>query len=202
VAEHSVHKTADVAADARIGDGTQVWNQAQIREGVSVGSECIIGKNVYLDFGVVVGNRVKIQNNSSIYHGVTIEDGVFVGPHVCFCNDVLPRAITPSGALKGQDDWEVGPTLVRYGASIGAGSIVLPNVTIGTFALVGAGSVVTRDVPDYALVYGNPARQRGYVCACGRKVETSTTSLDGSPPRCLACEHAVALAARTTSDFE
>jgi UDP-2-acetamido-3-amino-2,3-dideoxy-glucuronate N-acetyltransferase len=190
VGAHFVHGTAEVAADARIGHETRVWNQAQIREGVRIGSECIIGKNAYIDFGVVIGSRVKIQNNASIYHGVTIEDGVFIGPHVCFCNDTLPRAITPSGAPKSQDDWLVGPTLVRYGASIGAGAIILPNVTIGTFALVGAGSVVTRSVPDYALVYGNPAQQHGRVCRCGHKVEEVAVMSAGSVPRCPSCEDA------------
>lgn len=165
-----IHPTAEVAPTAQIGDRTRVWNQAQIRDGARIGADCIIGKNVYIDAGVAVGDRVKIQNNSSVYHGVTIEDGVFIGPHVCFCNDVLPRAIRPDGGLKGEDDWVVGTVTVRYGASVGAGSIIVPNVIIGTFALVGAGSVVTHSVPDHALVYGNPARQHGYVCRCGRKL--------------------------------
>src|SRR5713226_8567534 len=166
-----IHPTAEVASDAQIGSGTRIWNSAQVRTGARIGAECNFGKNVYIDAGVVIGDRVKIQNNVSVYHGVTIEDGVFIGPHVCFTNDVLPRAITPQGAVKGQDDWVVGPTLVRSGASIGAGSIILPNVTIGRFAMIGAGSVVTRSVPEYALVYGNPARQHGYVCACGRRFD-------------------------------
>ena len=178
-----IHPTADVSADARIGSGTRIWNQAQVREGAQIGAECIISKNVYIDFGVHIGSRVKIQNNVSVYHGVTIEDGVFIGPHVCFCNDMLPRAITPDGALKGQDDWAVGRVLVRMGASIGAGSIILPDVTIGSFALIGAGSVVTRSVADQALVYGNPARLHGYVCRCARKLESlhaNTAGLTGS----------------------
>jgi UDP-2-acetamido-3-amino-2,3-dideoxy-glucuronate N-acetyltransferase len=165
-----IHPTADVAPDASIGAGTHIWNYAQVREGARIGSECIIGKGVYIDTGVIIGNRVKIQNNASVYRGVTLEDGVFVGPHVCFCNDTLPRAITPQDTLKGPDDWSIGPIVVRYGASIGAGSIIVPNVTIGSFALIGAGSVVTRSVPDHALVYGNPARQHGHVCRCGRRL--------------------------------
>ena len=193
--ETSIHPSAEVGPGARIGAGTRIWHSVQVREGAQIGAECTIGKNAYIDFGVVIGNRVKIQNNVSVYHGVTIEDGVFLGPHVCFCNDLLPRAITPDGAIKGQDDWTVGPTLVRYGASIGAGSVILPNMTIGRFALVGAGSVVTRDVPDHALVYGNPARQRGYVCRCGRQFATvrqTPTRLIGI---CLACDQKYVLAA-------
>lgn len=189
-----IHPTADVAAGASIGEGTRVWNQAQIREDARIGSECILSKNVYIDFGVQIGNRVKIQNNVSVYHGVTVEDGVFIGPHVCFCNDTLPRAITPEGALKGQEDWEVGRVLVRTGASIGAGSIILPNVTIGAFALVGAGSVVTRSVPDQALVFGNPARLHGYVCRCARKLERLTPTPAGLTGICPACQTSYTLA--------
>ncbi len=190
-----IHPTADVSAEARIGEGTRIWNQAQIREGAQIGSECIISKNVYIDCGVQIGSRVKIQNNASVYHGVTVEDGVFIGPHVCFCNDMLPRAITPSGALKGQEDWEVGRVLVRTGASIGAGSIILPDVTIGAFALVGAGSVVTRSVPDQALVFGNPARLQGFVCRCARKLENLTHTPSGLTGTCPVCQVSYTLTA-------
>ncbi len=186
-----IHPTAEVAPDACIGKGTCVWNQAQVRNGASIGADCNLGKNVYIDVAVVVGERVKIQNNVSVYHGVTIEDGVFIGPYACFTNDLLPRAITPAGLVKGQDDWEVGLIRVCSGASIGAGSIILPNVTIGAFALIGAGSVVTRSVPAYALVYGNPARQHGYVCCCGQRlvhVEQISSTLDGF---CLSCDRHV-----------
>ena len=107
-----------------------------------IGKNCIIGKDVYIDFDVKIGDNVKIQNSALIYHGATIEDGVFIGPQVCLTNDRMPRAITSDGQLKGNDDWVVGPILVKYGASIGAGSLILPNVTIGRFSLVGAGAVV------------------------------------------------------------
>lgn len=183
-----IHPTADVSSSARVGAGTRIWNQAQVREQAFIGTECIISKNVYIDFGVQIGNRVKIQNNASVYHGVTVEDGVFIGPHVCFCNDTLPRAITPTGELKGQEDWEVGRILVRAGASIGAGAIILPNVEIGSFALIGAGSVVTRSVPDQALVYGNPARLYGYVCRCARKLEQLARTPEGLIGRCPVCQ--------------
>jgi acetyltransferase-like isoleucine patch superfamily enzyme len=166
-----IHPTAEVSPQAQIGSGTRVWHLVQIREGVSIGQNCIIGKDVYIDFDVKIGDNVKIQNSALVYHGVTVEDGVFIGPQVCLTNDLYPRAITADGNLKGNDDWEVGPILVKYGASLGAGSLILPNVTIGRFALVGAGAVVSRDVPDHGLVVGNPARLVGYVCHCGRKMK-------------------------------
>lgn len=165
-----VHPTADVSPEAQIGDGTSVWHQAQIREGSHIGRHCVIGKGVYVDFGVRVGNNVKIQNYTSVYHGVTIQDGVFVGPHVCFTNDKRPRAINPEGSLKRDDDWELSETLVLEGAAIGAHSVIVCGTTIGRWAMVGSGSVVTRDVPDYGLVWGNPARLRGFVCPCGEQL--------------------------------
>ena len=165
-----VHPTAEVSPQADIGAGTRIWRQVHVREYAHIGEECNIGKGVYVDSHVHIGSRVKIQNHVSIFEGVTIEDGVFIGPHVCFTNDLLPRAITPDGKLKSADDWEITPTLVKYGASIGAGSVILCGVTIGEFALIGAGSMVTRDVPPHALVFGNPARQHGYVCRCARRL--------------------------------
>ena len=165
-----IHTTAEVSDLAEIGSGTSIWHQAQVRERVKIGQNCILGKGVYVDFDVEIGENVKIQNGVFVYHGTTIGSGVFVGPGVIFTNDKKPRAINPDGSLKSADDWEVGPIRVRYGASIGAGSIILPDVTIGSFSLVGAGAVVTRDVPDHALVIGNPARRVGYVCKCGTKL--------------------------------
>ena len=165
------HPTADVSPKAIIGSNTKIWHQAQIRDNALIGSECIIGKGVYVGADVRIGNRVKIQNYVSVYEGLTIEDGVMVGPHVCFTNDLLPRAYNPDGALKGGSDWTLAPTLVRMGAGLGANSTVRCGVTIGCWALVGAGSVVTKDVPDYGLVYGNPARLHGFVDAHGHKVE-------------------------------
>lgn len=181
-----IHPTADVAATAEIGPGTSIWNQAQVREGARIGADCIIGKNVYVDVGVVIGDRVKVQNNSSLYHGVTLEDGVFIGPHVCFTNDRLPRAINPDGSPKTDADWEVSPILVRRGAALGANSTILAGTTIGRWALVGAGSVVTRDVGDFELVVGNPARRVGSACRCGLRLPDGVdgTPFSGRCPRC------------------
>lgn len=164
------HQTAEVSEKAKIGKNTAVWRHAHIRENAVIGNNCVIGKNVYVDFGVKIGNNVKIQNNSSVYHGVKIEDGVFIGPHVCLTNDKTPRAVNTDGTLKGSQDWKVSEILVKEGASIGAGAVILPGVKIGKYAMVGAGSVVTKDVPDYGLVYGNPAQLKGNVCKCGCRV--------------------------------
>jgi acetyltransferase-like isoleucine patch superfamily enzyme len=170
-----IHATSVVAASAVIGDGTQIWLHCQIRDDVRIGEQCILGKNIYVDSGVQIGSRVKIQNNVSLYVGVTIEDGVFLGPHVCFTNDRVPRAVNPDGSLKGLSDWHVDQTRVAAGAAIGANSTVVCGVTIGEWAMIGSGSVVTHDVPAYALVYGNPARHRGWVTPRGERA-----SFDGS----------------------
>lgn len=174
-----VHPTADVSPEADVGAGTSIWHRAQVREGARIGRGCIIGKDVYLDAGVTIGDNVKIQNSALVYHGATLEDGVFLGPQACLTNDTYPRAITPDGALKSADDWTVGPILIRYGASIGAAALILPNVTVGRFAMVAAGAVVTHDVPDHSLVIGVPARSAGFVCRCGRRLAP-----DGSVFRC------------------
>jgi acetyltransferase-like isoleucine patch superfamily enzyme len=126
---------------------------------------------VYVDTGVQIGNRAKIQNNVSLFAGVTIEDGVFLGPHVCFTNDLVPRAINPDGSIKGAEDWHIDSTLVKKGAAIGANSTIVCGVTIGEWAMVGAGSVVTKSVPAYALVYGCPARVMGWVTPRGERVQ-------------------------------
>lgn len=166
-----IHPTAEVSDLAVIGSGTSIWNQCQVRENAIIGKNCILGKDTYVDFGVQIGDNVKIQNGALLYHGVTIETGVFIGPGAIFTNDKQPRAINPDGTLKADADWQVGPITISYGASIGAGAIILPGVTVGKFALVGAGAVVTKNVPDHALVLGNPARQIGYVCKCAAKLQ-------------------------------
>ena len=165
-----IHATADVSDKASIGEYTSIWHQAQVREGANIGMNCIIGKGVYIDAGVSIGNNVKIQNYVSVYHGVTLDDGVFVGPHVCFTNDLRPRAVNPDGSLKAADDWVLSETHVGAGAAIGANSTIRCGVAIGKWAMIGAGSVVTWHVPDYGLVWGNPARLHGFVCPCGERV--------------------------------
>lgn len=182
-----IHRTAEVSSDAQIGEGTSIWNQAQVREGAIIGENCVLSKDVYVDFGVRIGNNVKIQNGVSVYHGVTLEDGVFVGPHVCFTNDKYPRAINPDGSLKGSDDWEVSATVIKYGAALGARSVILPGVIIGEWAMTAAGALVTHDVPPYGLVVGHPARLRGFVCPCGFRLQRDGEASDMVHARCSKC---------------
>lgn len=166
-----IHATATVEDGAFLGEGTRVYHYTHIRKGARVGKNCIIGGHVYIDSDVVVGDNCKIQSGGRLYHGLILEDGVFVGPGVQFANDLVPRAVNPDGTLKGTEDWEVSPTLVKSGSSIGMGSNILCGLTIGRWALVGMGAVVISDVPDYGLVVGNPARLIGYVNEEGRRVE-------------------------------
>jgi UDP-2-acetamido-3-amino-2,3-dideoxy-glucuronate N-acetyltransferase len=185
-----IHPTAEVSDRAEIGPGTSIWNQCQVRELAQIGSGCILSKDVYVDAGVQIGNYVKVQNGVSIYHGVTLEDGVFCGPHCVFTNDRQPRAVNPDGTLKQGDDWLLSETRVCAGASIGAGAVIVCGVTVGRWAMIGAGAVVTRDVPNYGLVYGNPARLRGFVCPCGQKLAPEPEAGGAQPeagPVWLAC---------------
>lgn len=168
--EAVVHSSADVAPLAQVGAGAYIWHRAQVRERAVVGEECIIGKDVYIDHDVHIGARTKIQNGAQVYHGATIEEGVFIGPQACLTNDRQPRAINNDGSIKRAADWVVSPTLVKQGASIGAAAVLLPGITIGRYAMVGAGAVVTHDVPDHGLVLGTPARLVGYVCTCGQRL--------------------------------
>ncbi len=189
-----IHPRAEVSPEAQVGDGTRIWRDVQVRELARIGENCNIGKGVYIDTGVQIGSRVKIQNHSSIFEGVAIEDGVFIGPHVCFTNDLYPRAITLSGELKSADDWHITPTHVHYGASIGAGSVIVCGITIGEFALIGAGSVVSKNVPAYTLVLGNPARPHGYVCRCARRL-TDVQEIDGELiGLCVSCQEKTVIA--------
>lgn len=162
-----IHPTAEVDESAVIGDGTKIWNQAQVRNNAVIGKNCIISKNVYIDEHVKLGDGVKVQNNVNIYHGVTIEDDVFLGPSMTFTNDMYPRAFSK--------DWKITETLVKKGVSVGANATIRCGVTLGEYATIGAGSVVTKNVPPYALVAGNPAHQTGWVCECGFKLEKNGT---------------------------
>ena len=166
-----VHATADVSPAATVGARSRIWNEAQVREGARIGSDCILAKGVYIDVGVVVGDRVKLENRVSVFQGAVLKDGVFIGPHSSLLNDRLPRAVTPEGQLKHRQDWLVRGVQVEEGASIGGGCTILPGIRIGRFAMVGAGAVVTRDVPAHGLVFGNPARLRGFVCECGTRLD-------------------------------
>lgn len=165
-----IHESAHVSPEAEIGEGTQVWINVQIREKAVIGKSCILSKDVYIDHGVLVGSHVKIQNGVSVYSGVTLEDGVFVGPNAAFTNDYYPRAQS--------EDWEISPTRIGQGASLGANCTVVCGHTVGPYAMVGAGSVVTQDIPAYALAVGNPARVIGRVCRCGQRAD------DGICPKC------------------
>jgi UDP-2-acetamido-3-amino-2,3-dideoxy-glucuronate N-acetyltransferase len=157
------HPTAVVESDA-IGADTKIWHFVHVRKGATIGHRCVIGKSAYIDADVVIGDDVKIQNFASIYKGVTLEDFVFIGPAVVFTNDRAPRASL-------WDDDRLIRTTVKTGASVGANATVICGVVIGEHAMVGAGSVVTHTLPPFSLAYGNPARQHGYVCYCGEKLE-------------------------------
>jgi acetyltransferase-like isoleucine patch superfamily enzyme len=164
-----IHPTAEVSDLAEIGEDTRIWHQAQIRERARIGKRCNIGKGVYIDIDVVIGDGCKAQNYVCIYHGVRIGNGVFLGPHMTFTNDLFPRAFI--------DDFKVYGTVVGDGVSICTNATIVCGHTIGEYAMVGAGAVVTKDVPPHALVYGNPARIMGYVCVKGHKMKKVSKAL-------------------------
>lgn len=166
--KYFVHETSVVDPGADIGEGTQIWHFCHIMEGAKIGKRCKFGQNVFLASGVILGENCKIQNNVSIYDGVVLEDDVFCGPSMVFTNVKTPR----SGVLRNTSDDYLG-THVKKGASIGANATIVCGVTIGRYAFVGAGSVVSRDVPDYALVLGVPAHVKGWACECGIRLSFS-----------------------------
>ena len=160
-----IHPTANVHPTSVIGQGSRIWINVQVREGSRIGTNCIISKDVYIDFDVSIGDGCKIQNSVSVYHGVTIGDSVFVGPNVSFTNDKVPRAFNA--------DWIVTPTVVEEGASIGANATIICGVTIGAYSMIAAGAVVTKDVAPYSLVVGNPAREISKIDRNGNRLSDS-----------------------------
>jgi acetyltransferase-like isoleucine patch superfamily enzyme len=159
--------SADVASDAVVGDGSSIWHLAQVREGASVGTNCSVGRGAYLGPGVSVGDNVKVQNYALVYEPARVADGAFIGPAAVFTNDHFPRSVTPDGHIKSGSDWEPVGVTVLEGASIGARAVCVAPVTIGRWSMVAAGATVVRDVPDFALVVGVPARRVGWVGRAG-----------------------------------
>jgi acetyltransferase-like isoleucine patch superfamily enzyme len=190
---YKIHSTAEIADNAKVGSGTSIWHQAQVRENVTIGKNCIIGKGVYIDTGVSIGDNTKIQNYVSVFHGVEIKNGVFIGPHVCFTNDLRPRAINPDGSLKDANDWAISKSIIHEGAAIGANSTIRCGITIGKWATIGAGSVVTHDIPDYGLCWGNPARLQGFVCKCGANLRHLSISAENVNAECTKCNKIITI---------
>jgi acetyltransferase-like isoleucine patch superfamily enzyme len=181
-----VHPSADVSDQSTIGPGTRIWHQAQVREGAVIGRNCILGKGSYVDKDVRIGDHCKLQNGAFVFHGFNLEDGVFLGPGAMLLNDKYPRAVNPDGSPESDADWIASEGRVEFGASIGGGAVILPGVRIGRMAVVGSGSVVTRDVPDRGIVIGNPARLRGFACDCGHQLSSRSGT---DRPREHACSH-------------
>jgi len=167
-----VHPSAFVDQGAQIGEGSKIWHFCHIFAGAQIGKDCKIGQNVVIHGTVVIGKNVKIQNNVSVYDGVTLEDDVFCGPSCVFTNIINPRS-----AVNRHDPKFYRKTIVSKGATIGANATILCGVKVGRYAFIGAGAVVTRDVPDYALVYGTPAEQKGWMCECGEKIKVHKNRL-------------------------
>jgi UDP-2-acetamido-3-amino-2,3-dideoxy-glucuronate N-acetyltransferase len=174
-AAYFAHPSSFVDEGSRVGDGTKIWHFCHVMPGATIGRNCNIGQNVVVSADVVIGNNVKIQNNVSVYTGVTIEDDVFCGPSMVFTNVVNPRSHVPRRH-------EYRETVVRRGATLGANCTILCGHTIGRFAFIGAGAVVIRDVPDYALIVGNPGRVAGWMCECGVKLAAGA-----GPPATAVC---------------
>ena len=173
--KYFVHESSYVDDGVKVGDGTNIWHFSHIMSGCEIGQKCNLGQNVVISPGVNLGNGVKIQNNVSVYTGVTCEDGVFLGPSCVFTNVINPRSFIERKS-------EYKETIIKEGASIGANVTIVCGNNIGKFALIGAGAVVTKDVPDYALIVGNPGKHVGYICQCGEKID-----FKNNKATCVAC---------------
>lgn len=165
-----IHPTAEVSENCKIGQGTRIWHQAQVLGDAEVGEECTLGKGAFLGAGTRIGSQVKIGNYANLF-GALVEDEAFIGPLVCIVQDRHPRSTNIDGTRKSHSDYVSEPATIRRGASIGASSVIMPGVTIGQYAMISAGSVVHKDVPDHAIMVGNPARQVGFACHCGKKLD-------------------------------
>ena len=181
------HPTAIIDDGATIGEGTKIWHFSHVMTGAVIGPQCNLGQNVVVSPKAVLGRGCKVQNNVSIYDRVTLEDYVFCGPSMVFTNVLNPRA-----HVSRKDEYR--PTLVRKGASIGANAVIVCSNTIGRYAFVGSGSVVTRDIPDYGLAWGNPARLHGFVCPCGERLELKQTGTSSVIARCPKCAREIEIA--------
>lgn len=178
--DYFVHESCFIDEPCTIGKGTRIWHFCHIMKDAVIGEDCNLGQNVFVASGCIIGNNVKIQNNVSVYTGVILEDDVFCGPSAVFTNVVNPRS-----HVVRKDEYQ--RTLVRQGASIGANATVVCGVTLGRYSFIGAGAVVTRDVPDFAMVYGSPARVRGWMCCCGVKLALGTSPESVERAECRAC---------------
>jgi UDP-2-acetamido-3-amino-2,3-dideoxy-glucuronate N-acetyltransferase len=176
--EYTAHESVYIDTPCHIGRGTRIWHFCHVMAGARIGAGCMLGQNVYVDRDAVIGDGCKLQNNVSIYKGVVLQDRVFCGPSVVFTNVINPRAFI-------ERKHEFRPTVVQEGATLGANSTIVCGITIGAYALIGAGSVVTKDIPAHALIYGVPARQMGWVCRCGTSL---TVEPESKGLRCPSCE--------------
>ena len=189
-----INSTAIIDEGVYLGSGTKVWHFVHIMKDAKIGKDCIIADYVYIGKGVTIGNTVKLENRTTVYEGVTIEDNVFVGPHVTFTNDPYPRSFSK--------DWKIQPTLVKEGSSIGARTVIVCGVTIGEYALIGAGSVITENIPAHALAYGNPARIRGFVCKCAIKLKKKEEKKNYTCMMCPVCNKKYKIATKDYARLE
>ena len=181
--EYFAHESSYIDEPCQIGRGTRIWHFCHVMKNSTIGEECNIGQNVVVLSGVRIGNRVKIQNNVSVYTGVVMEDEVFCGPSMVFTNVMNPRSHVERKS-------EYKTTLVKQGATIGANATIVCGITLGRYCFIGAGALVTRDVPDYARVFGNPAKLKGWTCNCGEKLHLPTDQSSNAAAKCSVCERA------------